>query len=260
MLNEQSNNTVTLGTLRKDLGDTKIELRKQDAPDLAGLTKYIGISLSKQCVTMITNNYTTNCPDYRVLHQVDSSIASVSGGFVDEPYYHREPPIMQQSWRYYDYDNTPRIFVDPSADMSTRMKTITLLSNFDTYMLSEKSISQQYEIVPINVTSAFGNTTRTILIKNQTADYQRIIYHDRYVDATCKHATINADKWQTLLADTISYLRNNCDEKHTSFVSVELIPANFTEQDISTSQKYTDEVRLKYIKEFCIFKYKACTT
>ena len=42
------------------------------------------------------------------------------------------------------------------------------------------------------------------------------------------------------------------------FIEKEKIITEATEMDISTSQKYKDDQRLEYIKEHCIYKYKAC--
>jgi hypothetical protein len=123
---------------------------------------------------------------------------------------------------------------------------------------------QNYQFV--NVTSSndlwgknntFTSLNRTLLVFQNTNE--RVIYHDRYVDDDCRHATINAEKWKMLVADTIGYMRNNCDSAHTSFNHKEIIVTNMTEHDITTSQKYKDDQRLKYIKQFCIFKFKACT-
>ena len=44
-----------------------------------------------------------------------------------------------------------------------------------------------------------------------------------------------------------------------NFNEVELIPINNTEHDISTSKKWIHDKWIEYIKEYCIFKFMACT-
>ena len=234
--------------------------------DLRGLIKIIGIDLSQSCIIQIKNNMTTDCPTYLDLRQLDSSKQEISGYFKRENgYYFRGNPVLLESWRFYDHDPTIRIIIDPPNGMSERIRTITIQDNFDVYFLPDsKSMKQNY--IVLNNTSIYdgwGNSTVFSKLDKpsvQVWDYtaSRVIYHDRYVDEACKHAVINADKWVSLLPDTINYMRNNCDEKSTSFNHKEVIITQLTPQDITTTQKYKDDQRLKWIKEFCIFKFKAC--
>lgn len=194
----------------------------------------IGIVLSKLCITMIKNNFTSTCPTYEDLISLDSSNTIVSGGFeVDDGYYHRVKSPMENNERWYDKDSQMRIFIDPPDTMANKIKIISLHPNFDTYLTSE------------GVTVADGKITR-------------VVYHDRWVDNKCQNATVNTDKLHELLGDTIFYMRNNCDSKATSFIEKEIIVTNATEMDITTSQKYKDDKKLEYIKEHCIYKFRAC--
>lgn len=236
------------------------QLTNESKFDYSHLAKMISIEISTKCKTMILNNYTSDCPDYLALRSLDSSIQSVSGYFAKKDgFYYRLPPTMIESWRYYDTDPTPRIFVNAPNGQLDKTKQIIIESNFDTYMLAGDMVqNQEYELVDVTINGTVFKKAVNVTVKNKTQDFGLILYHDRYVDAKCSKAIINAKLWKSLLPDTIDYMRNGCDENHTSFVTKEIIPANFTPQDISTSQKYKDEQRLKYIKEFCIYKYQSC--
>ena len=194
----------------------------------------IGIVLSKLCITMNQNNFTSTCPSYEELLPLDSSNTDVSGGFeyVNGDYTRMKAPY-ENSERWYDKDSQMRIFVDPPGTMASKIKIITLHPNFDTYTGAE------------GVTVSDGEITR-------------VVYHDRWVDSKCNKATVNTDKLLELLADTIFYLRNDCNSNATSFVEKEIITTNATDMDITTSQKYQDDKRLEYIKEHCIYKFKSC--
>lgn len=250
--------------LAKDL-DFAIDNSKIDSPpDLSHLAKKIGINLADVCITALQNNVTNPCGiTYKNLIILDSSDTNISGKFTtdDNGYFHRANPILQKSWRVYDYDDKIRIFVDPPAGMSSRIKTIEITPNFDTYTLSGNHEQfEEFELITGNKTITQGNNTKVIYFDylNKTQDYGRIVFHDRYIDEGCTKAKINANKIKELLADTINLMRNNCDDKFTSYITKEVIPIEKSYQDITTSQKWIDEQRLEYIKEHCIYKYKAC--
>ena len=230
--------------------------------NLTGLIKMIGVELSQSCIVQIKNNIPTECPSYLDLRQVDSSRQEISGYFKKENgYYFRDTPALLFSWRFYDHDPAIRVIVDPPNGMSERIRTITIQDNFDVYFLPDSQKMKQNYIILNNTrddNSTFSSIEKTNPVQVWDDTASRVIYHDRYVDKTCKHAVINAEKWKMLLPDTIDYMRNNCDESHTSFNHKEVVVQQLTPQDITTSQKYKDEQRLKWIKEFCIFKFKAC--
>ena len=230
--------------------------------DTNNLVKKIGIVNSKTCIILNQNNINSTCPTYKDLIILDTSNTKISGKFTtdDNGYFHRSNDAINNSYRYYDFDDTLHLFVDPPSDMINRIKLIELRPNFDTYLDSENlSQDAEFELIDVIVNATYTkDTTKTIQVLNQTQSYQRILYHDRYIDNNCRLAIINADKWQLLLPDTINLMRHNCDDAYTSFNNKELIPINATYQDITTSQKYKDDKRLQYIKEFCIFKFQTC--
>ena len=269
LLREKSDAIKRIKELNLQTKEIEKQLLIENRPNTSNLIKIIGVDLSQGCITQIKANLTTDCPTYLDLRSLDSSKQEISGYFKKENgYYERDNPILQNSWRFYDKDPTPRIIIDPPNGMGERIRLITIQDNFDTYLLPDSTVMKQNYVI-LNNTSTYdgwGNSTnyskldKSVQIQAWDNTASRIIYHDRYVDEYCKHAVINADKWLMLLPDTIDYMRNNCDESHTSFNHKEIVIQNLTNHDITTSQKYKDEQRLKYIKEFCIFKYKACTT
>lgn len=229
--------------------------------DYSHLVKKIGVNLSQTCITMIKNNLNSTCPTYKDMISLDSSDTDISGKFTtDGSFFHRDEPNRQQSWRYYDFDDTIRVFIDPPKGMAERIKMIEIQPNFDNYFITDSMEQQsEFELIDVVINATKFKKAVTIQVKNQTQDYGRIIYHDRYVDS-CSKAVINADKWEILLADTINYMRNNCDESHTSFIEKEIIHPNYTSIDITTSPNWQFQQEMKRISEFCIFKFRACNS
>ena len=251
----------------KELKSSKkvIELQLQVAGRPTGQAKIIGVDLSQGCISQIKNKFKTDCPDYFELAKFDNSRQEVSGFFVDDGYYHRENPTQLNSWRVYDYDGIPRIIVDPPLGMSERIRLITIQDNFSVYLLPDsRFVKPSYQLVNMTKSADEWGKNGTYSGLNKTSYFNvidtasRIIYHDRYVDDKCWHAIINADKWEILLPDTINYMRNNCSDAHTSFIHKEVIIEKLTPQDISTSQKYKDEQRLKWIIQNCLKTYGVC--
>jgi hypothetical protein len=252
----------------RSLGETQksMEIQLQVAGQPKGLAKLIGIDISQGCITQIRNGFATDCPSYMELEKFDTSRQEVSGVFVnDDGFYHRDLPIQKNSWRLYDHDPTPRIIVDPPLGMSERIRLITIQDNFDIYLLPEsKNMKPSYEIINMTKSadewgkeqfhSGLGKTSYF----NQIDTAARTVFHDRYVDEKCKQAIINADKWEILLPDTITYMQHNCNDSYTSFEHKEIITKNLTPQDITTSQKYKDQKRLEWIKENCLKTYGIC--
>lgn len=266
LLQEKSDNIKKIKELDSNALKLQIQLQKETNPNPTGKAKIIGVDLSKSCITQNKNGIKSDCPTYLDLKSLDASKQEVSGYFeTKNGYFSRTEPKLVNSWRFYDYDPTPRIIIDPPQSMSERIRLITIQDNFDTYLLFESRFMKQ-DYVLLNSTSPpdnWGNYTnynkldkQSVQVRNNTAS--GVIFHDRYVDERCKHAVINADKWLQLLPDTINFMRNNCDESFTSFNHKEIVTKTLTPQDITTTQKYKDEQRLKWIKENCLAKYGSC--
>lgn len=242
------------------------EIKQKEPVQVYQGKRIIGLQISEKCINMIKKNYTTTCPTYLDLRKFDSSIQSISGYFVNDGIYHRSNPILTESWRYYDHDNTPRIIVNPPNGMADRYPLIIIESNFGTYLQADSlSMKQSYTIINKTKTadnwgrnSTYSGLNKTVSIPVMDNIGTRVIYHDWFVDSRCKEAMINSDKWETLLPEIIKYLQNSCAS--TDLVNKEIIVKNYTTHDITTSQKYKDEQRLKWIKENCLKVYGSCKT
>jgi len=248
--------------LSKELNITIDESDLDNPPSLSHLTTKIGVSLSKSCETMIKNNFTTNCPSYKQLVQLDSSDTDISGKFTtdDDGFFHRGPELVLDSYKFYWNDEQIRIFVDPPGSMVDRIKMIEIRPNFDTYTIpGDMVVPDKYELAISNKTETLGNLTRVVNyeFRNQTETYGTVIYHDRYIDK-CKDAVINANNWKFLIGDTIHLMRNNCDRDFTAFEEREVTIPEKSVIDITTSPNWIYQQWLKHTEEFCIFKYKAC--
>ncbi len=253
LLNEQSQFSLTYDLLVEAKAQSITDLRNQYRPSLTGLTKLVGIELSQSCTKMIKYNITTDCPSYETLIQLDSSITEVSGEFVTDMggYFHRSPSPMQSSWNWYDYDDQIRVIVDPPIGMSSRIKMIEIVPNFDTYTLINDMVQlPEYEIITVQVTNTQGNQTKTrdILVRNQTQTFGMILFHDRYVE-NCSKAKINSANWQEIIADTLHYLRTDCTQ--TSYNIKEVIYPNYTSIDIMESPEYKKWLWFEAAKEQC---------
>lgn len=181
------------------------------------LNNSIGINISKQCKTMIVNDFPTNCPYIETLVSLnlDNSNREISGdfGFLDG-LYQRLPTKYESSAGIYQFDDTFRIFIDPPGDVEKKVKMITIENNLDTY------------IIPAQM---------------KKIEDQRTVSKYRFVNSGCTEVTIGGNTWKETLADSIEFLRHNCDEKFTNFKTIFTIDDPITITDISTSQKYKED-------------------
>ena len=149
----------------------------------------------------------------------DSSDPRVSGQFVfEDNYLQRGEPNVYNEFAFYHQEVKKRIFIDPSADMSTRIKLIVIEPRLDEYKIKGQII---------NETS----------IK---------VGHQRYVNPECYQARLSATDWQFLLGDTIYYMGNDCDADYTNFEEIKKKSWAATITDITTSYKYQFD---KWVKE-----------
>lgn len=249
-------------TLIRELDQKEFDFNNAELdrpPSLSHLDKKIGVILSKTCITMITNNINSTCPTYKDLVQLDSSRTEITGKFTTEDgFFHRGDPSVKNPWRYFDNDETIRVFVDPPAGMIERVKLIEIHPNFDTYFLqNDMTVHDKFEYVDVKINGTAWSKARTVQSLNQTSEFARVVYHDRYID-DCKHATINADIWKDLVADTIHLMRNGCDPSFSSYNEREVIAPDYTEIDITTSPNWQYLKWLEDVSNHCIFKYREC--
>lgn len=212
---------VTIQSLEKKLSNDEKILKDNSQTNLAGLTKVIGIELSKTCQIMIINNFPTDCPTYQDLQDLDTSrVESGVFGYHDG-FYQRGQPLVKNDHRLYDFEKEFVIVVNPSGNLASRIKMITIENSLDNYFLP-------YDFVK--------------------KDHTRTVNHDRYVDS-CKNAVISASEWKGLLPDTIHYLRTGCTV--TGYDSVEKITDPITNIDITTSPFYQYTLWLDDTKQKC---------
>lgn len=230
LLNERSRYMASIEPLKEKILFIKNELKKQDIPEseiiispssnFTGYTKKIGVTLASSCITLIQNNITTTCPTYEDLVHLDSSIQRVSGEFtIIDDFFQRLNSNYEESWRWYDFDNNLRVFIDPPNGMAERIKMIEIRNNFGIY--------------EVDILNNVLNNPRSL-----------VYYKDRSID-NCENAVISSDKWQLLLNDTIKYLQSNCEDGMTQFNSTEIIPLPRTEIDITTSPQWQYEQWVK---------------
>jgi len=256
---EKLKTTQSLDDIEKQIKDieddsinNKLKDNKSDITIIKDLERKIGITISNTCIQMIKNNIESTCPSYEELYLLDSSNEYISGKFVtdDNGFFHRGFSPITNSWKWYDFDNNLRLFIDPPTDMKSHIKLIEIKHNFDTYTINGNLTQpSQYTDKETLITNNL-NQTETITTKIQTQQEGRIVYHDVYVDKHCWSAIINSDRWEEILDSVILHLRKNCDEELTIPGTIEFIPAIKTEIDITTSphwqyQQWLKEVQIK---------------
>ena len=183
-LNEKEQLFNKRNELQKQVGEEDKKRVERTAVAIESYTKLVGVKLSQNCIVMIKNNITSNCPTYEELSQLDTSNTEMSGEFGwSDGWYHRHPSKFKDGYRWYDWDNEIRILVDPPSDHQHRIKMITIENNFDKYVLAPSD-------------NKLRNNTITL-------------HHDRSVK-DCRTAQITTDDWESLLPDTIHYLRTDC--------------------------------------------------
>ena len=185
----------------------------------------IGIAFSKVYLTQLKLDSDMH-PNYYDLVNLglDNCNKQMSGDFkeIDGVFQRDTSNLLTNHWKFYTYHKDYLICIDPPAEMRSRVNMIYIESSLNTYKLKEQMIKE--------------NNTRQVSI-------------DRYINKFCNTATIGADDYLKLLADTIHLLRNNCNYKISTFNHIVTIVDNSTVTDISTSQKYKEDTWKKDIKE-----------
>jgi len=200
-LSEKSGLISLIKTLEKELNI--------DKSNLAGSTpkeskiKLLGVEISRSC------DMIESCLKYSDLISLDTSNQIISGQFVDNK---RQPSPYVKSWRFYDLDNSTRLFVDPPLGMVDKIPMITITNHLPIYFKS-------------------GDLT----INNNTRTYSE----GRYID-NCQNALITSD--MDLLLDTIEFMRGGCVGELQED-KVEILPQ--TQIDITTSPNWQAEQKLK---------------
>ena len=212
--------------------------------------------INLRTITMIKNNITTTCPTYEELYHLDSSNQNISGTFgYEDGLFQRLESNVSDGWRWYDSDDTIRLFVDPQSQMYNRIKIIEITPNLEAYAVKGKNYQhQKYENATMEITT-HTNKTKTITAPVKIQEQGRIVYHDRYVDDHCRTALVNSEKWMMILPGIIHHMRNNCADESFAISNMEFIAPNNSpfNRDESPSWKklqWFEESKVK-CKELC---------
>jgi len=208
-----------------DFVNNKVKDSKSNNITVADLEKKIGIILSNTCIQMIKNNIETTCPTYEELYFLDSSNEDVSGKFVtDNGFFHRENTSMTNSWKWYNFEERPRIFVDPPSQTHRDIIIIEITPNLDTFIMPDFEMIQEKT---------------------------RVVYHGMYVDKKCKNVIIDSDIWLEHIAKLIHYLRRGCVEGLIPFDNKEYIIIETTAVYIGDSAKWQEQQWFNDSKILC---------
>ena len=208
------------------------------APSYKG--KVLGIVISKSC------QLSPSCVQYNDILSYDNSNPGYSGGFGPDPKtgdIKRMTPKYKNELGFYYTDKTFRVMIDPPATIKGQIQLITILPQLQEFHDTSQKKIAEYRIN--------NDTKPTEKIREWSTQ--------RSVNDNCMAAMISGRNWQTLLPDTIEYMRHDCDPDHTkvSTIQTELIP--LTKQDISTSYKSKDQKWRDYIIHNCTKSRNACT-
>lgn len=192
--------------------------------DTAYMKNIVGISLSKTCIKQIQLNTTVTCPTYEQLIKLGYDQSSTRSGkfIIKQGILQREyTKVRNEAIYYLDIQNAT--IVDPSYLLSLKIKTIIIEPSLKSYLLPS-------DMVKLNNT--------------------RLVHKERYINSQCTIATISSNNWQTILPDTIHYLRQNCSGELLN--TLDKIIDDTTKTDITTSQKYKED----HFKQETKIKYK----
>ena len=192
-----------------------------------------GISLSNTCITMLTNNLTTNCPTYDEIMILfpDTTNQEKVGKFENiDGIYQRGKSQLQNPIEFYRYSASNILWIDPPVNVRDKIKMIYIEPSLPEYKIGAES--------------------------KKMDDYNISFGKDRYINPNCSESKITAKNWVYLTGDTINVLKHKCDLSVSAFSGI--VTMNFVKsyQDISTSFKYIHD---KWVKESLIAcKNKGC--
>lgn len=185
--------------------------------ELKSASPQYGVALSKNCVTMLTNNMKTNCPTYDQILQVfpDNTNPKISGDFKKiDGITQREKPPVKNNWFWYYHAKNATFWVDPPSEVRNRINMIIIEASLPEYKTKDSKKMDDYNI-------SFGK--------------------DLYIGAKCKESRITAANWLVLLPDVLNVAKNNCDTSLLKWNGTTVKTFTKSFQDISTSSKYQDE-------------------
>lgn len=178
----------------------------------------VAINLSKTCVTMLQNNFTTACPTYEQINLLfpDESNQEVSGKFYYDEYGFWKRGNAQYSNHYDFYVYSGQItWLNPPGNLVGRVATITIEPSLDEYKLK---------------TDLYDSKK----MQNNTL----YVGHSVWVDNRCYRATIGADDWILKTGQVMQYFYHDCDEQYKTFDNVKEKHFEKSYQDITTTYKW----------------------
>lgn len=206
------------------------------------LSDDIGIYLSDSCIASLkTNPETSPCPDYGVIETVfpDTTLPQLSGGFViKDGLYQRELKHLNNHYEYYRTNGHPDNWLDPPADVATRIKMIEIHPSLPEYKIK--------------------NNSTLMNLDNDSETFSRFLGHSRYVTPNCMNAAITSENWLFVLGDTIQFLHENCDPTKTQMNTVTKYTKEKTQFDIKETRDYQHKLWIQMIKDNCLSEYGKC--
>ena len=185
--------------------------------ELKSASPQYGVALSKNCVTMLTNNMKTNCPTYDQILNVfpDNTNKKISGDFKKiDGITQREKPPVPNNWFWYYHAKNATFWVDPPSEVRNRINMIIIEASLPEYKTKDSKSMNDYNI-------SFGK--------------------DLYIGSNCKESRITAANWLILLPDVLNVAKNNCDLSLLKWNGTTVKTFTKSFQDRSTSAKYQDE-------------------
>ena len=139
----------------------------------------ISVKLSQVCETLLKNNMSNSCINYKILRVVDNTNPLYAGQWVEQPWYHRLAPKIKN---HEIFNNNPwAVMVDPNSDFAVNSKLITVEDGSFPWINQDDS--------------SIGG----LVIKTHV---------DRRVTSDCNEALVAPNL--NLIKDTISYLESGC--------------------------------------------------
>lgn len=201
--------------------------------------KALGIVISKSC------QISPGCLKYKDIRDFDNSSPMWTGPLVlkgDD--YVRQASSKQNNYYWLQYSKNYTILLDPALKFRDQIPLITIVPSLDEFHLQGQFAVKEYKVQ----TDA------------KATEYVRSYSQTRYVDNTCTNAIITAKNWTSVLPDTIDYLRNNCDAKHTTLKTIVNEIKPLTKHQLATSNKYKLDSFYKQVMKDCTKARNACST
>lgn len=200
----------------------------------------IGINISDSCVSLLKLG-SEQCPDYQMILAVfhDTTKHEISGGFeLTDGLYQRTNKHLNNHYEYYRTNGKTDVWINPPADVSTRIRMIDILPSLPDYKIKQNSTMMNLD--------------------SDSGQFIRYMGHTRYTSPDCKYSAISAENWLFNLGDTINLMNHNCDPNFTQLTTVTKITKQKSYQDISTSMDYQHKQWIKQIKDNCLSEYGKC--